>query len=65
MGVFLNIMKIESINITKLSPSEYNPRRMTEEQEMHLTESIIKFGLIDPIIVNNHKGRENIIIGGH
>jgi len=58
-------MKIESINITKLSPSEYNPRRMTEEQEMHLTESIIRFGLVDPIIVNSYKGRENIIIGGH
>lgn len=58
-------MKIEQVKINDLKPAEYNPRQLTEDQHKHLTESIKKFGLVDPIIVNNHKDRKNIVIGGH
>jgi DNA modification methylase len=58
-------IKTELVDINKLIPSTYNPRRLTEEQEKHLTESIVRFGLVDPIIVNKHAGREFIVIGGH
>ena len=39
--------------------------QMTKKQAEDLTESIERFGLVDPLIVNKHKGRENIVIGGH
>lgn len=58
-------IEIVQVPISLLHESEYNPRRMTEDQERHLTESIKKYSLVDPIIVNKHQGRKNIIIGGH
>jgi DNA modification methylase len=61
----MNNLKIEWVDIEILKPSSYNPRELTEEQEKHLTESIKKFSLLDPIIANKHKGRENKIISGH
>jgi len=53
------------VDINKLKPAIYNPRKLSEEQEKHLTQSIKQFGLVDPIIANKHKGREENIIGGH
>ena len=58
-------IKIEYIEIEKLRPSEYNPRKATEKQEKDLEESIKRFGVVDPIICNSAPSRENIIIGGH
>lgn len=58
-------MKIIEVPIKKLKPAEYNPRTMTKLQEKDLTASIKKFGLVDPIIVNKHKNRLNVVIGGH
>lgn len=58
-------MEIVSIPIDKLKPAEYNPRQMTEKQAEDLRESIKRFGIVDPIIVNSYKGRKNRIIGGH
>jgi len=57
--------KITQVPIKDLSPALYNPRKWSKEAISQLKESITKFGLVDPIIVNKHKGRENIIIGGH
>ena len=58
-------LEIVSVAIKQLKPSEYNPRKMTEKQEEDLTESLKRFGCLDPIIVNMFSGRENIIVGGH
>ena len=58
-------MKIIERDINDLIAAEYNPRQMTAEQVQALTDSIKRFGLVDPIIINRHKDRENIIIGGH
>lgn len=58
-------MKIEMIKIEDLKPADYNPRRMTEEEKMDLTESIKKFGIVEPILCNGAIKRRNIIIGGH
>ena len=58
-------LEIEHVAISSLKKAEYNPRKMTEKQESDLTESITRFGLIDPLLVNNYKDRENIVIGGH
>lgn len=58
-------MEIIQVKIDELKPASYNPRRLTVDQHKHLTESLEKFGMVDPIICNKHIGRENIIVGGH
>ena len=60
-----NVKKIVEVAPGILKPAEYNPRQMTADQVKNLTASIKKFGLVDPFIVNEHKGRENVVIGGH
>ena len=62
-----NLSKMEIIhrNVDELISAEYNPRQMTNEQHKYLTDSIKRFGLVDPIIVNTHPDRKNIIVGGH
>ena len=54
-------MNIEKIEINKLKPATYNPRQISTKQYKDLKESINKFGLVDPIIVN----KCYTIIGGH
>ena len=54
-------MKIEEIEISKLKPATYNPRQITTKQVKDLKESIEKFGVVDPIIIN----KDFTIIGGH
>jgi len=58
-------MKIVNVKIEKLKPSEYNPRTMTQKQVDDLIASIKIFGMVDPIIVNSNKKRNNIVVGGH
>ena len=55
-------MKIERIQINKLKPATYNPRQITKKQYSDLKDSIDRFGLVDPIIINKNG---NIVIGGH
>lgn len=50
---------------SELRPADYNPRKWDEVAAKQLTESIKRFGLIDPIIVNGASNRKNIVIGGH
>lgn len=58
-------MKIVKRKIKDLISAEYNPRMLTTKQHTELTDSLKRFGLVDPILVNINKERENIIIGGH
>lgn len=58
-------LQIQTINIADLIPSTYNPRKWSVDATQRLTESIREFGLVDPILANKAKGRENIVIGGH
>ena len=57
--------KIIHRDINSLIFAEYNPRQLTKDQYQNLKDSISRFGLVDPIIVNKNKERKNIIIGGH
>ena len=57
--------KIIQKDINSLIFAEYNPRQLTKDQYQHLKDSIERFGLVDPIIVNKNKERKNIIVGGH
>lgn len=56
---------IEYLATAVLKPAEYNPRKHDKEAEEQLTESLRRFGIVDPLIVNKATGRENIVIGGH
>ena len=57
-------MNIQIINIEKLKPAEYNPRKdlQPEDEEWRkIQRSIEEFGYVDPIIVNS----DMTVIGGH
>lgn len=55
-------MLIEKKKIKELKPAPYNPRKSTEKQEARLKESLVKFGVVEPIIFNKQTG---YIVGGH
>ena len=55
-------MQLETIKLSELEPSPYNPRRMEESQYQKLQKSMETYGLVDPIIINL---KNNHIIGGH
>jgi DNA modification methylase len=65
MNKTMQKIKIEEVSISSLKASEYNPRTLSEKQEETLTKSIRDYQLLDPLVVNKYKGRENIIISGH
>lgn len=56
--------KIERRKVEDLIEADYNPRRMTEQEERDLEESIGEFGAVIPVVINIGK-RKNILIGGH
>jgi hypothetical protein len=58
-------MKLVKKKISDLNAAIYNPRKVTPKQMAEIEQSITKFGLVEPIIVNTYKGRENVIVGGH
>ncbi len=58
-------LTVHQVAITDLKPATYNPRKHSQEQLNQLKESITRFGLVDPIIVNNAPNRRMIVIGGH
>lgn len=50
---------------TDLIPAEYNPKKCSPQEEEGIRASIKRFGIVDPIIVNENPERMNVIIGGH
>ena len=54
-------MKTKEIEISKLKPAEYTPRQISKKQYNDLKQSVEKFGLVDPIILN----KDMTVIGGH
>lgn len=61
----LSKLKIHYVPLPELNLDTYNPRKWSDEAIEKLTESIEKFGMIDPIICNSATNRKNIVIGGH
>ena len=58
-------MKIEKVNISKLNPAEYNPRKNLQPGDAEyekLKRSMEQFGYVEPVIWNKTTGR---VIGGH
>ncbi len=45
-------LKIIEVPIDQLNPAIYNPRKWSDKQRGDLRQSMKRFGLVDPIIVN-------------
>lgn len=58
-------IKTVEVPINDLKPAEYNARTHNDVQADQLKQSIVRFGLVDPIIVNSTPNRKGIIVGGH
>ncbi len=58
-------IKIEQVDIKLLKPSAYNPRKISAKAFEDVKESLRRYDLIDPLIVNSNPKRRGIIIGGH
>lgn len=58
-------VQIKEVKIEELNPAEYNPRGLTKKEYNNLKESLTRFGLVEPIVVNGAENRRNIVIGGH
>ncbi len=58
-------LKIIYRQIDELIPAEYNPRSLSEQQFEQIKQSLDTFGFVDPVIVNKHKDRMDVIVGGH
>lgn len=56
---------IQYVSVDILRRAEYNPRKWDEIAVKKLAESIKRFGLVDPIIVNSAVNRKDVVIGGH
>lgn len=57
-------MEIQKIDINKLIPATYNPRKdlkPNDEEYIKIKNSIINFGYVEPIIIN----KDFTVIGGH
>lgn len=58
-------LNIEYVPISSLRAAEYNPRKWTKEATEQLKESIKRFGIVDPLLVNAAPKRHGIVIGGN
>lgn len=58
-------MKLETIDINKINPAIYNPRKDLKPGDTEyekLKKSITEFDMVEPLILNK---RGNVLIGGH
>lgn len=58
-------LTIEYISTSSLRPAEHNPRTWGKEAKQQLKESIKKYGVVDPLLINSAPNRKGIVIGGH
>ncbi|MBA7622591.1 hypothetical protein ES703_29969 [subsurface metagenome] len=55
---------VDMFQLVQLEPAVYNPRVITDEALEGLTNSISRFGCVEPVVVNT-RGRNNVIVGGN
>ena len=58
-------MNIENRKIKDLKANDENPRTITRAELAKLKRSIQEFGFVQPILVNTHPDRKDVVIGGH
>src|SRR3989344_843821 len=59
------VLQIVQVPVEMLRANAFNPRKLSKDQLAALRESIIRFGLCDPLIANSASGREHFLLGGH
>ena len=52
-------------DITELIEPDYNPRKINAKQREDIKKSLTKYGFVQPLVVNVHADRMNIIVGGN
>jgi ParB-like chromosome segregation protein Spo0J len=57
-------LNIVYVPISEIKLPEYKTRKHSKKQMEELTESVSRFGIVDPLIVNSASERKNILIGG-
>lgn len=55
--------EVKTIMRSKIKPSDYNPRTISEEERNNLKRSLKKYGVVGGIVINEQTG--NTIVGGH
>jgi len=58
-------MEIIKRNPKELIQADYNPRKISDKDFKQLKKSLETFQCVEPIVVNQFEGRENVIVGGH
>lgn len=58
-------LSIVYVPVNDLINPDYNPRTWSEQNTKELTESIKRYGIVDPLLVNSADERKNIVIGGN
>jgi len=57
-------MDLKTYQIKDINPAKYNPREISAMAFQGLCESIKKFNLVEPLVVNI-RGDKNVLVGGH
>lgn len=58
-------IKVVGLKLDELKEAGYNPRKIDDETLNQLMESMRRFSIVEPIVVNINKARYMIIVGGH
>jgi DNA modification methylase len=58
-------LSVTYVSLDSLKNPEKNPRRWTKEATAQLKESIKKYGVVDPLVVNSAANRKGVILGGN
>src|ERR1700690_623346 len=58
-------LKIEYVPINIPKESSYNARKISKESFEQLKESMKRFDVVEPIILNSAPNRKDVVIGGH
>jgi len=58
-------LHITYLPLADLKNCPYNPRKWSKSAIEQLTQSIQRFGMLDPLIVNSAPERKNIVLGGN
>jgi len=59
------ILEIHQMNIDEINEAEYNPRKITPKKKKELRDSMVKYGIREPLKINMHPDRKNVLISGH
>jgi hypothetical protein len=58
-------MTTKEIDINEIQEADYNPRKITEKQKEQIKQSLLKFGFVNPLVINRNPERDGVLIGGH